>query len=319
MEVINILRRCIAALLIICSNTYAQSFPTKPIRIVTGGAGGVLDFSARLIAQELTASMGQQVIVENRATGVVSGDIVSRASPDGHTLILTGSTLWIVPLLQKTAFDPLRDFAPITLTVSTPNVVIVHPSVPAKTIRELIAVAKEKPGALNYGTSGVGTANHLSAELFNLMAGVNIVRVSYKSPGASLNDVIAGQVQLMFASAPTIAAHIKSGRLRALAVTSLKPSALAPDLPTVSDSGLPGYEMATLNGLLAPAHTPAALINRLHREVVRAMNKPDIKERLFAAGVEVVGSTPAELTAVIKAESVKIAKLIRDADIRGEQ
>jgi tripartite-type tricarboxylate transporter receptor subunit TctC len=306
-------------LLIICSNTYAQSFPTKPIRIVTGGAGGVLDFSARLIAQELTASMGQQVIVENRATGVVSGDIVSRASPDGHTLILTGSTLWIVPLLQKTAFDPLRDFAPITLTVSTPNVVIVHPSVPAKTIRELIAVAKEKPGALNYGTSGVGTANHLSAELFNLMAGVNIVRVSYKSPGASLNDVIAGQVQLMFASAPTIAAHIKSGRLRALAVTSLKPSALAPDLPTVSDSGLPGYEMATLNGLLAPAHTPAALINRLHREVVRAMNKPDIKERLFAAGVEVVGSTPAELTAVIKAESVKIAKLIRDADIRGEQ
>jgi len=300
------------------TGAWGQTYPTKPIRIVTGGAGGVLDFSARLIGQELTASMGQQVIVENRATGVVSGEIVSRASPDGHTLILTGSTLWIVPLLQKVPFDPLRDFAPITLTVSTPNVVIVHPAVPAKNIRELIAFAKAKPGTLNYGTSGVGTANHLSAELFNLMAGVQIVRVSYKSPGASLNDVIAGQVHLMFASAPTVAAHIKTGRLRALAVTSLKPSALAPDLPTVADSGLPGYEMATLNGLLAPARTPTALINKLHGEVVRAMNKPEIKERLFAAGVEVVGSTPAELTAVMKAESVKIAKLIRDADIRGE-
>ncbi len=309
----------LAATLLLASFATAQTFPTKPIRIVTGGAGGVLDFSARVIAQELTASMGQQVIVENRPTGVMSGEIVSRASPDGYTLILTGSTLWVIPLLQKVIFDPLRDFAPVTQTVTTPNVAIVHPGVAAKSIRELIAVAKTKPGELNYGTSGVGTANHLAAELFNLMAGVNIVRVNYKSPGAALNEVIAGQLQLMFATAPTVAPLIKSGRLRALAVTSLKPSALVPDLPSIADSGLPGYEMVTINGLLAPARTPAALINKLHAEVVRAMNKAEIKERLFASGVEVVGSTPAELAATIKADSAKIAKLIGDAGIRGEQ
>lgn len=297
----------------------AQSFPAKPIRIVTGGAGGVLDLSARVIGQELTASLGQQVIVENRPTGVMSGEIVSRASPDGYTLILTGSTLWIIPLLQKVPFDPIRDFAPVTLTVTTPNVAIVHPGVPAKGIRELIAIARASPGKLNYGTSGVGTANHLAAELFNLMAGVNIVRVNYKSPGAALNDVIAGQLQLMFATAPTVAPLIKSGRLRALAVTSLKPSALAPELPTIAESGLPGYEMVTINGLLAPARTPPALIGRLHGEVVRAMNKPEVRERLFASGVEVVGSTPAELAATMKADSAKISKLIRDAGIRGEQ
>ncbi len=297
----------------------AQSFPAKPIRIVTGGAGGVLDLSARVIGQELTASLGQQVIVENRPTGVMSGEIVSRASPDGYTLILTGSTLWIIPLLQKVPFDPIRDFAPVTLTVTTPNVAIVHPGVPAKGIRELIAIARASPGKLNYGTSGVGTANHLAAELFNLMAGVNIVRVNYKSPGAALNDVIAGQLQLMFATAPTVAPLIKSGRLRALAVTSLKPSALAPELPTIAESGLPGYEMVTINGLLAPARTPPALIGRLHSEVVRAMNKPEVRERLFASGVEVVGSTPAELAATMKADSAKISKLIRDAGIRGEQ
>ncbi len=309
----------LAATLLLASFATAQTFPTKPIRIVTGGAGGVLDFSARVIAQELTASMGQQVIVENRPTGVMSGEIVSRASPDGYTLILTGSTLWVIPLLQKVIFDPLRDFAPVTQTVTTPNVAIVHPGVAAKSIRELIAVAKTKPGELNYGTSGVGTANHLAAELFNLMAGVNIVRVNYKSPGAALNEVIAGQLQLMFATAPTVAPLIKSGRLRALAVTSLKPSALVPDLPSIADSGLPGYEMVTINGLLAPARTPAALINKLHAEVVRAMNKAEIKERLFASGVEVVGSTPAELAATIKADSAKIAKLIGDAGMRGEQ
>ena len=309
----------LAATLLLASFATAQTFPTTPIRIVTGGAGGVLDFSARVIAQELTASMGQQVIVENRPTGVMSGEIVSRASPDGYTLILTGSTLWVIPLLQKVIFDPLRDFAPVTQTVTTPNVAIVHPGVAAKSIRELIAVAKTKPGELNYGTSGVGTANHLAAELFNLMAGVNIVRVNYKSPGAALNEVIAGQLQLMFATAPTVAPLIKSGRLRALAVTSLKPSALVPDLPSIADSGLPGYEMVTINGLLAPARTPAALINKLHAEVVRAMNKAEIKERLFASGVEVVGSTPAELAATIKADSAKIAKLIGDAGMRGEQ
>jgi len=308
----------VPTLLVACAIN-AQTFPTKPIRIVTGGAGGVLDFSARVIAQELTTSMGQQVIVENRPTGVMSGEIVSRASPDGYTLILTGSTLWIIPLLQKVSFDPLRDFAPVTQTVTTPNVAIVHPGVAAKSIRELIAVAKAKPGELNYGTSGVCTANHLAAELFNLMAGVNIVRVNYKSPGAALNEVIAGQLQLMFATAPTVAPLIKSGRLRALAVTSLKPSALAPDLPTIAESGLPGYEMVTINGLLAPARTPLALVNKLHAEVVRAMNKAEIKERLFASGVEVVGSTSAELAATIKADSAKIAKLIRDAGIRGEQ
>lgn len=305
-------------ILLAAGTIHAQIFPTKPIRIVTGGAGGVLDFSARVLAQELALNLGQHVIVENRPTGVISGEIASRASPDGYTLSLTGSTLWIIPLLQKVPFDPLRDFIPVTQTITTPNIAIMHPAVPAKTIRELITVAKVKPGELNFGTSGVGTANHLAVELFNLMAGVKIVRVNYKSPGAALNEVVVGQLQLMFATVPTVASLIKSGWLRALAVTSLKPSALAPDLPTIADSGLPGYEMVTINGLLALAGTSETPIKKLHAEVARALSKAEIKERLFASGVETVGSTRAALAATIMTDTIKIAKLIRKADIRGE-
>jgi tripartite-type tricarboxylate transporter receptor subunit TctC len=266
----------------------------------------------------MTGSLGQQVIVDNRPTGVMSGQIVSKAQPDGYTLVLSGSILWIMPFLQSVPFDPVKDFSPITLTVSTPNIVVVHPALPVKSVKELIALARSKPGRLNYGTSGTGTANHLAAELFKLMAGVDIVSIKYKSPGAALTDVIAGEVQMMFATAASVAPHIKSARLRSLAVTSNRPSALAPDLPTVAASGLPGYEVETINGILAPAKTPAALITRLNQEIVRALHSADVKEKLFSAGVEAVGSSPEQLAAAIKSEMDRMGRLIKDAGIRGE-
>ncbi len=291
-------------------------YPNKVIRIVTGGAGGVLDFSGRLIAQGLTASFRQQVIVDNRPSGTMPGEIVFKAPPDGYTLLLTGAILWTLPLLQNVPFDPLKDFAPIALTVSTPNVLVVHPSLPAKSVKELISLARSRPGDLNYGVSGTGATNHLAGELFILMTGTDIVRIRYKSPGAAIIDLIAGRIQLMFGTAPTVISHIKTGKLRALGISSSRPSTLFPGLPTVAASGLPGYKVETINGIFAPAGTPSAIINRLNREIVRVLDTADVKEKLFSRGVEAVGSSPEQLAAAMKSEMAQTSKLIRDAGIR---
>ena len=294
----------------------AQSYPSKPIRIVTGGPGGGADFASRVMAAGLASALGQQVIVDNRG-GVVPGEIVSQAPADGYTLLCYPGSLWLGSLLQTTPYDPIKDFAPISMLVRSPSILVVHPSLPVKSVKELIALAKAKPGALNYSAAGTGGATHLSAELFKAMAGVNIVFIPYKGAGAALADVLGGQVQLTFGSAASVAPHLKSGRLRALAVTSAQPSAIAPDLPTIAAS-VPGYDAVQNTGMFAPVKTPEAIINRLHQEIVKVLRSPDTKEKLFNAGVEAVASTPAELAATIKLEMVRIGKVIKEAGIRAE-
>jgi tripartite-type tricarboxylate transporter receptor subunit TctC len=297
---------------------FGQTYPHKPVRIVSSEPGSSNDYFARLIAQGLTASLGQQVIVDNRA--IMAGEIVARAVPDGHTLLSYGTPLWLAPLLRDNVpWDPIRDFAPISWTTSSPNILVIHPNVSAKSPQEIIALAKAKPGALNYASSSAGSAAHLAAELFKAMAGINIVRVAYKGTGSALNAVIGGEVQMMFAGTSAVAPHVKSGRLRALAITSAQRSTLVPDLPTVAASGLPGYESSLILGMQAPAKTPAAIINRLHQEIVRILNRPDVKEKLFNTGTEVVASTPAEFSAKIKSEMSVWGKVIKDAGIREER
>ncbi len=296
---------------------FGQNYPNKPIRIVASAAGGSGDFAARLIAQGLTGALGQQVVVDNRG-GIIPGEIVSKAPPDGYTLLIDAASFWIGPLLQETPYDPVKDFAPVTLTDSAPNVLVVNPSLPVKSVKELIALAKARPGELNYGSSSTGSTPHLAAELFNNMAGVKIVRVPFKGSGPAVISLLGGQVQLMFATAGSVAPHVKSGRLRALAVASPQPSALAPGLPTIAASGVPGYEAVAFEGMFAPAKTPVAIIDRLNQEIVRVLNRAEVKERFFNAGVETVGSTPEEFAAAIKSNVAKWGKLIKDAGIRDE-
>ncbi len=296
----------------------AQPNSSRPMRIVTGGTGGGNDFLSRVLAQGLTQLRGQQVIVDNRPSGVIPGEIVMRSAPDGHTLVVYGSSFWTAPLLQETPFDPIRDFTPVTLAAFTPNVVVIHPSLAATSIAELIALMKAKPGAFNYATSGTGAANHLAGELFKVMAGVNLVRINYKGPGQAVGDLMAGQVQVMFASATAGLTQARAGKLRALAITSAKPSALAPELPTVAAAGLPGYEAVSPYGIYGPARMPAALVDGLHRDILDILQRADSKTRLFAAGIEIVGSTPAQLTAAMKADQAKFGKIIKEAGIKVE-
>ena len=296
-----------------------QNYPNKPVRIVTGGVGSGSDFVSRLIAQGLSGSLGQQVIVDNRPSGVIPGDTVAKAPPDGYTLLVSGSVLWIGPLLRDTnPYDPVKDFTAVTLAASSPNILVVHPSLPVKTVRELIALAKAKPGALNYSSAGTGASTHLAAELFKAMASVDIVRVPYKSSAAEMADLIGGHVQLTFGSTGAVTPHIRSGRLRAVAVTSPRPSVLASDLPTVAASGLPGYESVNIVGMFAPAGTPQAIINRLNQETVRVLNQADVKKKVLNSGVETVGSLPEECAAAMKSEMVRLGKVIKDAGIRAE-
>ncbi len=295
-----------------------QDFPYKPIRMVTSSVGSGNDAVARLIAPGIAGPLGQQVIIENRPSGTIPIDLVAKAEPDGYTLLSYGGTIWIMPLLQRTPYDPIKDFAPITLVEKAPLVLVVNPSVAASSVKELIALAKAKPGAFNYASTATGSSTHLAAELFKSMAGINIVRVNYKGGAAAATDLIAGQVQLMFFSPPPVMPHVKSGKLRALAVTSREPSVLAPGLPTVEASGLPGFESVTVTGIFAPAKTPTAVINRLNQEIVRLVKTPEAKEKFFNSGSEVVGSTPQELAAAGKSETAKWGKLIKEAGIRVE-
>ena len=298
---------------------FGQSYPNKPVRMVVSGIAGSSNFAARLIAQGLTGAFGQQVIVDGREGGVVVPEIVAKAAPDGYTLLLNGSAMWLLPFMRSNvAYDPVKDFSPITLAISTPNILVVHPSVPIKSVKDLIALAKARPGELNCATGNAGTSNHLAAELFKAMAGVNIMRIPYKGIAPALNDLISGQVQLMFGAAAAVTQHIKSGRLRAVAVTSAQPSALAPGLPTVAASGVPGYASVAIFGVLAPAKTPAAIIKRLHQDITRVLDTPEVRTRFFNSGSEVVASTPDEFAAAIKSEMSGLGKLITDAGIRDE-
>ncbi|HZM44176.1 MAG TPA: tripartite tricarboxylate transporter substrate binding protein [Burkholderiales bacterium] len=311
-----VLIAAVAAGVLATGSLYGQAYPTRPIRIVTSAAGGSPDLVARLIAQGISGPLGQPVIIDNRSSGIVPAELVAKAPPDGYTLIGTSNVLWLVTLMQKTTFDPLRDFAPIAMTNLAPAVLAVHPSLPVKSVKELIVLAKARPGQLNYSSSTNGTASHLAGELFKALAGVNIVRIAYKGAGLAINDLISGQVQMTFITATSVMPHVKSGRLRALAITSARPSELFPGLPTVAASGLPGYEATSSGALLAPAKTSEAIISRLNHEVVRFLGTPEARERLFHAGSEVVGSSPDELAAAIRTEMDRMRKVIKDAGIR---
>ena len=296
----------------------AQDYPRKPVRIVTVEPGGSGDFAARLVAQGLAGSLGQPVIVDNRggANGVIAITTVSKALSDGYTLLIYNSGMWILPLMQSVPYDVARDFVPITLTVSFPNILVVHPSITAASVRELISLLKSRPGEFSYGSAGMGQSTHLAGELFKIMAGVNVTHVPYKGGGPALNDLIGAQVQLMFATAASVSPHVAAGRLRALGVTSLQPSPLLPGLPTVAASGLPGFESVSNQGILAPAGTSATIVRRLHEEIVRVLNTPDVRERFLKTGAEVVGSTPDQLAAAIKSDVTRMGKVITDARMR---
>lgn len=289
----------------------AQNYPAKSIRIYTSATGGGNDLVARLIGQGISPALGQPVVIENRA-GIISVETVAKAVPDGYSLLVIGSSLWVDPLMREEAgWDPVRDFAPITLAVTSPNVLVVNPSVPAKTVRELIALAKARPGDLNYASAGSGSTPHIAAELFKYMAGVDIVRVLYKGTAPALNDLIAGECHLTFTPAGTATQHVKAGKLRALGVTSLQPSSLFPGLPTIAASGVAGYEAVSTYGVFAPAKTPSTIVARLNLEILKALNQPDAKQRLFNTGSEAIGSTPDELTAKIKSEMTRLAKVLK--------
>jgi tripartite-type tricarboxylate transporter receptor subunit TctC len=292
-----------------------QTYPDKTIRIVTSEAGGNGDFNARLMAQGLAAALGHSVIVENRRGTIVAPETVAHASPDGYTLLASGSNVWIGPLLEKMPYDPIKDFAPISSTTSSPNVLVVHPSLPVKSVKELIAYTKAHPGEINYSASGTGSPSQIAGELFKSMTGIKMVGVPYKSAGSALTDMISGQVQMMFASTSSVAPHVKSGRLRALAVTSARPSALFPDLPTVAAT-LPGYESGSLQGIWAPAKAAQSVVHKLNQEIAHILAAPDVKERLLNAGLEASPSTPERFAEIIKADTVRISKLIKDVGLR---
>lgn len=297
----------------------AQNYPTRTIRlIVPSSPGGGTDISARIIAPKLSELLGQQVIVENRpgAGTMIGGEAVARATPDGYTLLMGISTLAINPAIyKKVPYDALRDFAPISQAVSLPNVLVSHPSLPVKTLKELIAFAKARPGELNFASAGLGTSPHMSFELFLSMAKLKMLHVPYKGSGPGVTALLAGHVPLMMPNMLSAQPHIKSGRLRGLGVTSAKRAAGAPELPTIAEAGVPGYEAVQWYGVLAPAGTPPAIVKRLHAEIVKVLQSPETKERFFRDGAETVGTSPEEFAGFIRNETVKWAKVVKDARI----
>ena len=293
----------------------AQEYPTRPIRIIVPQAAGAsTDMTARLLAQGLSESFKRPVIVDNRpGAGSVSGtDIVAKSTPDGYTLLVVASSITINPSLRKNLpYDTTRDLVGITQISAFPNMLTANLASPVKTVKDLIALAKAKPGAINMGSSGSGTGSHLSGELFKYMTGVQWTHVPYKGGGPGITALLGGEVQLYFATIPSVLPHIRAGKLRAIAVTSAKRSPAAPDVPTIAESGVPGFDHTPWNGFLAPSKTPKSVIARLNAEAVRTVHSPEMKNTLAREGAEAVGDTPAEFTAIIKNETAKWAKVIK--------
>jgi tripartite-type tricarboxylate transporter receptor subunit TctC len=298
----------------------AAEYPAKPIRMIVGfAAGGGLDATARPITQKLSELFGHQVIIDNRpgAGGNISAEITANAEPDGYTLLLIAPAFVINPSLHgKLSFDPQRDFTAVTQLEDSMNILSLYPPVAAASVKELIVLAKSK--SLSYGSSGVGTVGHLAGELFNVMAGTRLVHVPYKGGGPVVIDLVGGQIQIVFASVASVLPQIKAGKIRGVAVTTAKRSALMPDLPTIAETGLPGYEAKNWYGMLAPAKTPRAIINRLNAETVKVLNMPDVKSILFKQGLDAAPSTPEKFGAYIKSESAKWAKVIKASGTKPE-
>jgi tripartite-type tricarboxylate transporter receptor subunit TctC len=320
----KLLACCLVAATLACPlHISAQSYPGKPIRLViTYPPGGNTDLVGRALAQKLSELLGQQVVVDNRggAGGVLGTMITAQAAPDGYTIMLgTSAGMVINPLLSsKLTYDPVRDFAPVSMVVIVPQLLVINPQLPVKNVRELIALAKAKPGYLSAGSSGVGTPNHLGTELLKWLAGVNIVHVPYKGGSPAITDLIGGQIHMAFSSVPAVLPHVKAGRLVALGVGSAKRSPALPNVPTIAEAGVPGYEYTTWYGIFAPVRTPHPLITQLNAAIVKVLNSPEINERFVSQGGDPEPSTPDELRRYMAAESVRWAKTIKAAGIRIE-
>ncbi len=301
----------------------AQSYPNRPIRfIVPFAPGGSTDTLARTLGQKLSEALGQQLVVDNRsgANGNIGTEMVARAVPDGYTILLGYiANLAIGPsLYEKLPFDPVRDFAPITQLAASPNIFVAHPSLPAKAFKGFIAYAKANPQKINFASAAVASPGHLAGELLNAAAGIQMQHVPYKGSGQAVIDLLAGNVQVMFSGMSSVMPHIKAGKLQPLAVTGSRRSSAVPDLPTIAESGFPGFEATAWYGVLAPAGTPKPIINRLHGEIVKALALPDVKERLGNVGFELVGSTPEAFGAYIKTETTKWAKVVKSSGVKPE-
>ena len=296
-------------------------YPSKPIRFLVGFTpGGTNDILARALAQKMTDTIGQSVVVENRAGAntAIATELAARSAPDGYTILLNAQGHATNPSLMKLNFDPVTDFSFISLVAQAQQLIVVHPSFPPTTVRELIAFSKRHPGQINFASSGTGTTVHLSAELFQFMTGLKWVHIPYKGGAPAVTEMLAGQTSLMFGSMPTVIQFARTGKLRAIAVTGAQRAPAAPDIPTVAESGVPGYDVTAWYGVAAPAKTPRAIVERLHGEIVRALNAPDVRERLTSQGADPVGSTPEQYTAFMQSEIAKWARVIAAAGIKGE-
>jgi tripartite-type tricarboxylate transporter receptor subunit TctC len=307
----------LAVCLCLSAATWADVYPSKTIKIIVPySPGGGSDIAARTIANKLTARLGQTVLVENRAGagGNIAHDLIAKSSPDGYSLMIAGMSLVTNAYLQdKLPYDPLKDFAPITLAVRVPNLLAVNNSLPVKSVRELIALAKAKPGTLAYASAGNGTSLHLAAELLQSMAQIELIHIPYKGSGPAETDLISGQVQIIFDPISSALPHVKAGNMRALAITTAMRSKLLPNVPTMAEAGLPGYESAAWFGFFAPAKTPPAIIEKLNREIVAVLNEKDVQEKLAGLGVESIGSSVKALDALMRSDSVKWEKVFRNA------
>jgi tripartite-type tricarboxylate transporter receptor subunit TctC len=297
-------------------------WPTRPVRLILPfPPGGGTDILGRLIAEQLTANLGQPVVAENRggAGGNVGAEAAAKSAPDGYSIVLVAPSLAISPSLYSSlGYDPVKDFAPVSLVATVPNVMITNPEVPAKTLKEFIALAKSRPGEMNFGSGGSGTSNHLAGELFNIVAGVKLVHVPYKGVNLAMNDVISGRVQLVFIGIPAAAPHIKAGRLRALALVAEHRSSVLPEVPTVAEASLPKFEVTTWYGILAPAGTPRPIVERLNRELGKIMHSPELKKRIEALATDPVTSTPEEFADLIKREIAKWGEVVREAGVKAD-
>jgi tripartite-type tricarboxylate transporter receptor subunit TctC len=298
----------------------AATYPDRPVRlIVPSAAGGAADFFSRILMVPLGQALGQPIVIENKsgASGTIGATTVAKATPDGLTLLMAQSTsVAIAPhLYKKVGYDTLTDFAPVSLVALVPNILVVNPQVPVSSVKELIALAKSKPKTLNFASAGSGAPSHLAGEMFNGMAGVDMVHVAYKGAGPAVNALLAGEVQIMFAPIVAVLPHVKAGRLKAIALTSAKPSPSVPGVPTVAQGGLPGYEISSWFGIFAPANTPKDIVDRLQKETARIVQSPEVKERFSAEGAEAVGNSPAEFSAFVKTEYVRFEKVVKDAGV----
>ena len=293
-----------------------DSYPSKVVRIVTSEPGSTNDLVARMVSRGLTSSLGQQIIIENR--GGISPEVVARATPDGYTILFFGNAAWLMSLFRKMPYDPLRDLAAVSTGCSQPTVLAVHPSLPVKSVKDLIALARARPGQINYGVGATITGPTLAMELFKHMAKVDVVRINYRGTGPAANALVGGEVQVMFVGAGSIMPHVRAGKLRALAVTTPEPTPLIPGLPTVAASGLPGYEYTSVIGFLAPAKTPPSIVNLLSREILQILKNPDVNRQLFESGVEAFGTTPEVFAARIRADIDQWRQIINDNGIQVE-